>query len=101
MIKGLEAFDALGSTFLMKCKDYRNNSCMILNTDTGKMYSPQELTEIVRKELKTSNVFRELKFFDVRTDNENGKMIYLLVWNAVAICKISKEQYDLLKEALL
>ena len=56
--------------------------------------------QIVRKELKALNVFRKLMFFDVRTDNENGKMIYLIVWNAVAICRISKEEYELLKEVL-
>lgn len=57
--------------------------------------------ELIEKELKALNVFKELKFFDIRCDRENGKMIYLLVWNAVSICKISKEQYDLLKEVLL
>ncbi len=55
----------------------------------------------IEKSLKVLNVFKELKFFDVRCDNENGKMIYLLVWNAVSICRISKEQYDSLKEVLL
>ena len=61
----------------------------------------KEYFDIMEKELKALNVFKELKFFDVRCDRENGKMIYLLVWNAVSICRISKEQYDSLKEVLL
>lgn len=70
---------------------------------TGNIYigvTKEELIEL-EKELKALNVFKELEFFDVRCDNENGKMIYLLVWNAVAICRISEEQYELLKEVLL
>ena len=103
-MKGLEAFDALGSAFLMKCKDYRNNLCKVLNIKTGKMYAPQELSEIVRKELKALELIIEyrvqiswfktlIKNFPNYTEQDYN---FALPDNM----QLTREDYELLKEVL-
>ena len=51
-LKALDAFVALTSVFLLKNKDFRNNSCNVYNTKTKKSYLPQQVAKVVQTALE-------------------------------------------------
>ena len=56
--------------------------------------------DLIENELKALEALKELKFFDVKCDKENGKYVYCIVWNCVEICRISEKQYKVLEGML-